>query len=405
MKKRWIAGLRIALLMVVGGIWGMVACSPTPSSEMIAEITAVSEAGVETPEATLPPVIVGRTVVGDGKLASPYPKLSLSFGGDVGGEVLSVTVQAGDVVQIGDLLALLDDHDLQQAVDDARRTLDRAMIDRDRAQRKWEQDIADAEQALADAQRALNKAQLEFSETSLEEARTNLELAQKAEHDRKWEYDEAQRAWPPRPLDMYYDAWQRAIRDRELAEMRLADAQDSQRASYLQLETLQADVAKAERALEALQDGLDPSYERAIEDARLELEKAQEALTHARLVAPWDAIILSVDVSPGAEVNAQTAIVTVLNVQDGLRFVTQKLSEQHITNVYPGQRALVTLRAFPEATIEGVVEAVIPQLVEGTEANATEAYFTVQVRLMPTDLRLLPGMTGRVEIFTAEQAE
>ena len=401
MKKRWIAGLCTALVMMIGGIWGWVACAPVPSSEMVVEITALSE----TPEATLPPVVAGRTVVGDGKLASPYPKLSLTFGGNVSGEVLSVTVQAGDVVQAGNLLALLDDHDLQRAVDDAQRALDRATIDRDIAQRKWEQDVADAEQALADAQRALSKAQLEFSETSLEEARTNLELAQKAEHDRKWEYDEAKRAWPPRPLDPYYDAWQRAIRERELAEMRLADAQDSQRASYLQLETLKADVAKAERALEALQDGLDPSYERAIEDARLELEKAQEALTHARLVAPWDALILSVDVSPGAEVNAQTAIVTALNIQDGLRFVTQKLSEQHITNVYPGQRALITLRAFPETTIEGVVEAVIPQVVEGTETNATEAFFTVRVRLMPTDLRLLPGMTGRVEIFTTEQAE
>jgi hypothetical protein len=48
--------------------------------------------------------------------------------------------------------------------------------------------------------------------------------------------------------------------------------------------------------------------------------------------------------------------------------------------------------------LEGTVEAIIPQDVT---ADA-EAYFTVHVRLSPSDLRLLPGLTGRVEIFAEE---
>ena len=82
-----------------------------------------------------------------------------------------------------------------------------------------------------------------------------------------------------------------------------------------------------------------------------------------------------------------------------MRFVTRNLGEHHVTDVYPGQRAVVTLRTFAEEPLEGTVEAVVPQ--DG-EPGATNAHFTVFVRLSSTDLRLLPGLTGRVEIFARE---
>ena len=121
--------------------------------------------------------------------------------------------------------------------------------------------------------------------------------------------------------------------------------------------------------------------------------------------------MLSVDTAPGAEVGSETPIVTLLHVGDGLRFVTQNLSEQHIADVYPGQRATVTLRTFADAPLEGVVESVVPQ---ESEDETSDARFTVFVRLVtsnPTDdasgqsLRLLPGLTGRVEILTGAQGQ
>ncbi len=127
--------------------------------------------------------------------------------------------------------------------------------------------------------------------------------------------------------------------------------------------------------------------------------QAQEALEHARLTAPWAAIVLSVDVAPEATASAGTPVVTLLSIEEGLRFVTQNLSEQHIADIYPGQRAVVTLRAFPETPLEGTIEAVVPQIGEAVE---TDAHFTVHVRLAPTDLRLLPGLTGRAEILTED---
>jgi len=359
------------------------------------------------PQQTLPPAPAGRTIVGDGQLESPYPSLPLGFGGGVSGQVLTITVQAGDAVQTGDLLALLGDTELQRTLEEAQITLDRAIADRDLALQQWEQDVVDAEQALAEAERALAAARLEFSETSVEEARIALERAQQAEIDAEEEYKNAVAWYLPPIQEMKYEAWQSAIRDRELAEMRLTDAEDSQSINSLDLDTSEDEVAKAERELATLERGIEPSYDRAIQDAEQELIKAQEAVERARLVAPWAAIVLSIDVAPQANVGADTPVVTLLNVEDGLRFVTENLSEQHIAAVYPGQRAVVTLRTFPETPLEGTVEAVVPQMEESVD---TDARFTIHIRLAPADpsndpeqsLRLLPGLTGRVEIFTGE---
>ncbi len=352
---------------------------------------------------TLAPVAAGKTVTADGALLSPYPSVALGFSGGVSGRVLTVTVKAGDAVQAGDVLALLDDADLQREVDKAQLALDRALADREQALAQWERDVADAEKALADAERTLATARLQYSDTSLEEARNNLKWAQKSESDRKAEYEKAQTMWPPIPVDSYRDSWHRAIDERAMAEKRLADAENAYQAEALELKEYESDVAKAERDLVALEGGIDASYDHAIEDAEIELAEAQEALENARLAAPWEAIVLSVDAAPGATVGADTSVVTLLDVEDGLRFVTQNLSEQHVANVYPGQRAVVTLRTFAETPLEGTVEAVVPQM---DEEEAVDARFTVRVRLAPTDpssgLRLLPGLTGRVEIYTQD---
>lgn len=390
-RCKWVLVLMIAVVVLAG-------CGGR--EEVTTEAMSLGEDG--TPQPTLPPPSAeGRTVVADGQLESPYPSLALGFGGGVSGEVVSITVKAGDAVEGGDLLALLDDTELQRAVDDAQLALDRALVDREQARQQWERDVADAEEALAAAERALATARLERSDTDVEEARTNLERAQQQEADAETEYWKAKTWWyPPAVQKSTYDAWQNAIRERELAEMRLTDAEDSQSVSSLELTTRAEEVAQAERALDALQEGVEPSYDRAVEDAKSELAQAQEALAHARLIAPWTAIVLSVDVAPQATVGAETPVVTLLSIEDGLRFVTQDLSEQHITAVYPGQQATITLRAFAVTPLEGTVEAVIPQ----TEGEAdTGACFTVRVRLAPTDLRLLPGLTGRVEIFTDDE--
>lgn len=365
-------------------------------------ITAPTETSI-IPTPVAPEVAVGKMVVADGRLASPFPSLALGFSGGVSGKVITITARAGDVVRAGDMLAQLDDVELHRAVETAQLTLDRAVLDRERAHVQWEQDAADAAQSLVTAQRALETARLQYSSTSVEEARTSLEHMRQAEADAKKAYETPLFGdyTPDDERERDYKAWQNVIREREFAEMRLKDALNARSVRALDMEAREQDVTQAERKLAALEAGIAPSYARAIEDAERELAKAQAALKNATLIAPWDAIVLSVDVAPKATVGAGTSVITLLNIEDGLRFVSENLSEQHVAALRSGQKATITLRAYPETPLEGAVEAVIPQ-VKAAETKTTDARFTVHVRLAPTDLSLLPGLTGRAEIFTGE---
>ncbi len=391
--KQWVKLLwLLAMVMLAAG------CNRVVEAPM----SAITVEAVETAEpAPLPAATVGKLVAADGRLASPFPSLALGFSGGVSGEVITITVRAGDVVQAGDVLARLDDAELRRAVDAAQLTLDRATLDRERAQAQWERDVADAEQSLASAQRALESARLQYSSTSVEEARTALEHMRQAEADAKKAYETPLFGdyTPDDERERDYKAWQNAIREREFAEMRLKDALNARGVRALDTEAREQDVTQAERKRAALETGIAPSYARAIEDAERELAKAQAALRNAVLLAPWDAIVLSVDVAPKATVSAGTPVMTLLNIADGLRFVSENLSEQHVAALRPGQKATITLRAYPETPLEGIVEAIIPQ---AKAAQTTDARFTVHVRLAPTDLALLPGLTGRAEIFTGE---
>ncbi|MBN1976881.1 MAG: HlyD family efflux transporter periplasmic adaptor subunit [Anaerolineae bacterium] len=391
MKTKWIVTLTIAAVLLAG-------CAGGPRQAVVGG--PPPEGPDVTPYATLPPAPTGKAIAADGRLASAYPSVEMGFEDGASGELLTIAVKVGETVAKGDLLASIDDAELQRAVDEAQLALDRAVADREEALRQWERDGADAEKALADAQRTLTIARLEFSDTALEEARNSLKWAQKGEADAKADYEKAQTMWPPIPVDSYRDSWYRAIDEREMAERRLADAEDAHAAEALRLKGYEADVAEAEQNLAALkEDGIDASYDRAIVDATAELVEAQEALGHARLTAPWKAMVLSVNVTPGTTVSTGVSIVTLLNIEDGLLFITENLSEQHIANVYPDQRAVVTLRTFADRPLEGRVEAVVPQV---DETEGVDARFTVHVRLSDTDLRLLPGLTGRVEIYTGD---
>lgn len=383
----------LAIVLFVTGCAGQVMEVPADA------IIERAEAPVET--TPIPAPAVGKLVAADGRLASPFPSLPLGFSGGVSGEIISLTVRAGDVVTAGAALARLDDTDLRLAVDRAQLTLDRAVLDRERAELQWKQDVADAQLSLETAQRTLEAARLQYSSTSVEEATTMLErwLAAEADAKRAYETPLFGDYTPDDIKESNYKAWQNAIREREFAEMHLRDARNARSVRALDIEAREQDIVQAERKLAALEAGIAPTYDRAIEDAERELAKAKTALENIVLIAPWNAIVLSVDIAPKATVAAGTPVVTLLNIEDGLRFVSENLSEQHVAALRQGQRATITLRAYPQTPLGGTVEAIIPQ---AKAAETADARFTVRVRLDPTELSLLPGLTGRAEITTGE---
>jgi len=427
-KWNWVALLIVAILLVGCGKRAM----DIPVDKAVPK--------EDSSQPTLPPPPAGKAIVADGQLNSPYPSLPLSFGGGARGRVLTITVKAGDVVEAGDLLAVLDDAELQKAVDEAQIDLERAAVNREQAIAQADVNVRLAQIDLADAREGATEAELAAAYAAVRDARIELEVAQhaysstlnsaydSAVRSRKIEFDwyvghyQQQKAKHERnPNQSDHDhamnamisaegRLNEAIEDAHIEEIQAQNRVDRARSalyqSWKELELLQSSpltetLLRAELAVDQALVERERAEADLVEAERV-LANAQEALEHAQLFAPWKAIVLSVDVAPEATVGAGTPVVTLLNAGDGLRFVTQNLNEQHVADIYPGQRAVVTLRAFAETPLEGEVEAVIPQVEQAVEADAR---FTIRVWLSPTDLRLLPGLTGRVEIFTdAENA-
>ena len=433
-KPRWIKTLILIAIIALAGCGGR-AVEIRPDG---APPDAAPPDVASTPQPTLPPSSPGKTIVADGALAAPYPSLSLPFDSGVSGLLLTITVKAGDVVQAGDLLAILDDTDLQRAADDAQIDYDRAALNREQTIAQSDVNVRLAQLDLASAREGANDAELAAAYASVRDARVELDVAQHAysstlnsnydgiARSRKIEFDwyvgnyQKQKARYERG-EIDQSDHDHAMNAMITAEGRLNEVLEQARVEEIQTENrvAQANSAlyQAWKELELVQSGpltetvlraelsvdlalVDRERARAdLTDAERSLTQAQEALEHTQLFAPWAAIVLSVNVAPEVNIGAGAPVVTLLSIEDGLRFVTQNLSEQHIADIYPGQWAVVTLRTFPETPLDGTVEAVIPQT-EG--AVDTDARFTVHVRLDSTDLRLLPGLTGRMEIHIEE---
>lgn len=389
---------------------------PRGAAQIEPPLSTPEVTGSPTPASVLP---VGNTILMDGELASAAPELKLTFPGDASGDLVAIHVRVGQRVEAGDLIAAIDDGELQRAVTDAQRALDRAIEDRDRvqadaqetyqqqlddAQAQYEEELRQAERTLADAQNALQQTQMQPPTTSLAQAQVDLQRAIGAEAEAGDDYKQAlDRPWEPQSIrDTLYKQWQERITDRGLAERRLKDAQDALDAYALDLEAKKEDVAQAEEDLaqveleEVKEPVEDPSYTRAVQDAERQLAEAQDALANAELRAPWAGLATSIDAAVGDSVSANTPIVTLLDVVQ-LYFVTDNLSERHVAQLHPGQPATITLRAYPDTVVNGQIDSVVPQ---SGQAQGDEARFAAYIRLEETSLELLPGMTGRVEVKT-----
>ena len=82
-----------------------------------------------------------------------------------------------------------------------------------------------------------------------------------------------------------------------------------------------------------------------------------------------------------------------------MEFHTTNLSERDLALIQSGQKAIVTLKAYPDDPIEAEVKGIGWQAGEFVGDAAT---FPVMLSLSQTDLDIRPGMTGRVEILFEE---
>ena len=146
------------------------------------------------------------------------------------------------------------------------------------------------------------------------------------------------------------------------------------------------------------------SYRKAREDVstkRESVNKAQTNLGYATITSPIDGVVLSKSVEEGQTVAASFNTPELFSIAQDLTDmrVIADIDEADIGGVKEGQRVSFTVDAFPDDHFEGQVTQVRQQAT--TESNVVT--YEVVISAPNKDLKLKPGLTANVTIFTMEK--
>lgn len=145
------------------------------------------------------------------------------------------------------------------------------------------------------------------------------------------------------------------------------------------------------------------SYKQAKEQAtssKEEVNRAETNLGYATITSPIDGVVLSKAVEEGQTVAASFSTPELFTIAQDLTDmrVVADVDEADIGNVKEGNRVTFTVDAFPDDTFQGTVTQVRQ---EATTTNNVVTYEVV-ISAPNADLKLKPGLTANVTIYTAE---
>lgn len=138
-----------------------------------------------------------------------------------------------------------------------------------------------------------------------------------------------------------------------------------------------------------------------VASSRENVQRAQTNLGYATITSPIDGTVISKSVEEGQTVAASFNTPELFTIAKDLKNmqVIANVDEADIGGVAVGNRVNFTVDAYPDDTFEGVVKQV---RLEATTTNNVVTYEVV-ISAPNADLKLKPGLTANVTIFTKEQ--
>ncbi len=256
------------------------------------------------------------------------------------GLIKQVHVQEGDVVKTGDVLAELDRRENERRVQQAQDNFETRLDD------------------LSDAQQPPRAAELEIAQQSLKKAALALAAAQ---------------------------------------DRHKKDATDDNRIGQ-ELAQSDYDIARAnfERQTRGTSQSDLERLQRAVDNAKLDLQNAREALEETKLKAPFDGTITEVNAKANQLLGGYNPVVTLADLTK-LELVAE-IDEIDVAEVQLGQSVELRFDAFPGKTAQGKLTRLFPAASNDRGATVYRAIISLE----PTDLKLRPGMGATVNIATLE---
>ena len=212
---------------------------------------------------------------------------------------------------------------------------------------------------------------------SLEEARASLSSAKESLSSAKKAYELAKRNY-----DRYKVLY------------------DKNYVSKVDLEGYELSYVNAKSSLNAAQA--------SVVRAQANVDSAEKNLSNTKIVSPIDGVVLTRKVSEGQTITAGFSTPELFVVAQDLTKmqIEAKVSEADIVKIKPGQHATFTLDGYMGEKFNGTVRQVRTNYVDtSSSASSSGTSYTVIVDVDNADLRLKPGMTATMTIFTQEKED
>jgi RND family efflux transporter MFP subunit len=148
------------------------------------------------------------------------------------------------------------------------------------------------------------------------------------------------------------------------------------------------------KALAKGEMGTAKALQEQIRQAEAQLDLLDKQLSRASIVAPFDGIVVTGDLSQslGAPVERGQVLFEVAPLDDYR--VVLEVDERDVNEVRPGQKGTLILNAFPEEKMPFQVAKVTPVSVAREGRN----YFNIEARLDRLTQRLRPGLEGTSKV-------
>ena len=293
-----------------------------------------------------------------------YPEIEVKVSPDISGEITELTVQEGDTVKKGQLLARI--------------YADIYSIQRDQAA---------SGVAQSQAQVLTSQAQVSNQVANLEAMKANYEQAQKQYNMQKKLFDD------------------KVISQ---SEFNIADAA---------LKTAQANYNAAQENIKGIQAGV-KSAQAGVQTAVSSLEKANKDLGRTAVVAPMNGVVSLLNVKKGERVVGSNLMsgTEMLRIADMSKIeVRVDVGENDVPKVKIGDPAVITIDAYNERKFKGYVTQIASSNTSASSQSAAAATSTdvtqykVYIRLLPESYMDLmnhgsfpfrPGMNASADIQT-----
>lgn len=308
--------------------------------------------------------------------------------------IAQLLVEEGDVVEAGDVIAVLDSRSrLQEA-------LNQSQQDVRVARAQLNQVLAGAQTGEIQAQRA-EIARLEAERAGqLNEQSANVARLEAEVQNAQVEYNRYQ---------TLYQEGAVSASERDARQLTLATAQRQLQEARAALERIRNATQEQIDAARSTLDQIAEVRPTDVETATAEVARAvaaknqaQASLEEAYVRSPQPGMVLKIYARPGEVVSNETGVADI--GQTSQMYAIAEVYQSDISKVEVGQRAQITSSALPDVELMGTVEK-IGAIIERQDVINADPTDNIDSRIVEVDVRLDPESSQRVEDYTNLQVK